>query len=123
MNAPKAISLKTKLRVVLSLTALILLSGLSVRVDAATTSYTYDALNRLTQTTYPNGSVISVYLRFERAIGSSRVLPGLNRQRRLRQLHRAITLTPCQSRPLEVELGLSQPTLQVPLILLEQLSL
>ena len=63
MNAHKAISLKTKLRVVLSLTALILLSGLSVRVDGATTSYTYDALNRLTQTTYPNGSVISVYLR------------------------------------------------------------
>jgi YD repeat-containing protein len=58
MNAHKAISLKRKLRVVLYLAAVILLSGLSMRVDAATTSYTYDALHRLIQVRYPDGSVI-----------------------------------------------------------------
>lgn len=59
MNAPNAISLKTKLRIVLYLAAVILLSGLSMRVDGATTSYTYDSLNRLTQATYPDGSFIA----------------------------------------------------------------
>ena len=58
MNTHKAISLKSKLRVVLSLAAVIALSGLSMRVDAAATSYTYDALHRLIQVRYPDGSVI-----------------------------------------------------------------
>src|SRR5438128_8652312 len=53
-----AISLKTTLRVVLLVAATMLLSGLSMRVDAATTSYKYDSLNRLTQVTYSDGSVI-----------------------------------------------------------------
>ena len=59
MNAHEAGSPKTKWKVALSLTAVILLSGLSTRVGGATTSYTYDALNRLTQATYPDGSVIT----------------------------------------------------------------
>jgi YD repeat-containing protein len=65
MNALKAISLKTTLRVVFSLAAVALLSGFSMRVDAATTSdsyattsYTYDSLNRLIRVTYADGSVI-----------------------------------------------------------------
>lgn len=58
MNAHKAISLKSKLRVVLSLAAVILLSGLSMRVDAATALYTYDSLHRLIRVTYADGSVI-----------------------------------------------------------------
>lgn len=58
VNLRKLISLKTKLRVLLSLAAVILLSGLSMRVDGATTSYTYDSLRRLIRVTYADGSVI-----------------------------------------------------------------
>jgi YD repeat-containing protein len=42
----------------LSLSAVILLTGLSMRVDAATALYTYDALHRLIRVTYADGSVI-----------------------------------------------------------------
>jgi len=80
MKLIKAISLKTKLRIVLSLSAVIVLTGLCMGVDgtttsedhsatsedyaapsstSATTSYTYDGLNRLTRATYPDGSVIN----------------------------------------------------------------
>ena len=80
MNATDGISLKTKLRIVLSVSAVIVLSGLCMGADntttsddhsrtsndyaptsypSATTSYTYDALNRLTRATYPDGSVIN----------------------------------------------------------------
>src|ERR1700720_15910 len=55
----EAIVLKTKLRVVLLLAAMVLLSGFFMRVDGAATSYTYDSLNRLTQTTYSDGTVIT----------------------------------------------------------------
>jgi YD repeat-containing protein len=58
MSVLKVIPLKTKLRVVLSLVAVILLSGFSLHVDGATTSYTYDSLHRLIRVTYPDGSVI-----------------------------------------------------------------
>jgi YD repeat-containing protein len=58
MNVPNAISLKTKLRLVLLLAATMLLSGLSMRVAAATT-YSYDSLNRFSQTTYSDGTVLT----------------------------------------------------------------
>jgi YD repeat-containing protein len=58
MNACKNISLKTKMTVVSLVAATMLLSGLSMRVDAATTSYTYDSLHRLIRVTYADGSVI-----------------------------------------------------------------
>jgi YD repeat-containing protein len=73
MNTHKAVFLKTKVRIVLSLAAVIVLTELCMGVDgtttsedyaapsstSATTSYTYDALNRLTRATYPDGSVIN----------------------------------------------------------------
>jgi len=42
-----------------ALAAAILLSGFPFRADAATTSYTYDSLNRLVAVDYGNGSTIS----------------------------------------------------------------
>jgi YD repeat-containing protein len=87
MKAHKAVSPKTKLRVVLFLALVTLLPGLSLCGDSATTSedhsttsedqpaasedyaavsstsartsYTYDSLNRLIGVTYPDGSVIN----------------------------------------------------------------
>jgi YD repeat-containing protein len=58
MNAPNAVTLKTKLRVVVLLAAMMLLSGIPLSVNAATT-YSYDSLNRLSQTTYSDGTVIT----------------------------------------------------------------
>lgn len=59
MSTQTAVSPKGKLIVTLSMGAAFLLSGISMSVSAATTSCTYDSLNRLAKTDYGNGLVIN----------------------------------------------------------------
>jgi len=54
MKSQPAISLKEKAVILVSL-ALILFAGFPLRANAATTTYTYDSLNRLTKADYGNG--------------------------------------------------------------------
>ena len=59
MNTQTVSSLKRRLKVAFCMTAAIFLSGISMYADGATTTYTYDSLNRLTTADYSNGLVIN----------------------------------------------------------------
>src|SRR6266446_7096969 len=54
-----AISLERRFRIIVLFVFGVLTLGLATRVNGATTSYTYDSLNRLTKAIYPDATVIT----------------------------------------------------------------